>query len=649
MATPDPRHAYVRAYLSAVDDLDRVIAALASAHANARESLKPYDDVLRDVPGAPSFAPAALRSTAGLWRPRDPALLTGLTDVYEVVGRFSFQGEDDANLKAMATLSASLRAEVDRLRASFAELSRVPTLAHEHATALEEKELATSRAQQTELLQQFEPAAAQLREIAQKLLGAVRAEKRPDLSKLDAAEGQYQDYVTRVRGLYGKALPFLRAQLAELCRLAGADTPPSWPDVLPFAPTLPPDLVASPAPETPALAQARQSAEAWAAQESALSRAQDELGVQLRRAEGELTALAQREADALKELATAKVVVRLCTKLDELDALRGESVAVQTEGQARTQVITNLGVEVTRLAGAIAALQKDATEQAQAVEAKESVVAEHRKKEPALFGKDEWARKLEGHEHELDEMRAELTRKQQGIAAAQAEVARAQGRQASEQTAISGLARRHEDLKARDTALQQEIARIEQELGASRPARRVTVAQAEEVLAAIQGARNEARARVERVGAEMRRIREDMDRATVQAKQLQTEKERQQAALAAAARQSAAVYEESLRTLASRRQSAFESHAQQVLSGLEDSLAQVDRVFIDPARRALLVRAGVMSGAPGQLRDRAAALGQTVTEAARRSDEVFVAQLATLDAVEREIIVRAPEVCRAAW
>ncbi len=649
MATPDPRHAYVRAYLSALDDLDRVIASLTGAHASARESLKPYDDVLRDVPGAPSFAPAALRSTAGLWRPLDAVNLTGLTDVYEVIGRFSFQGEDDANLKAMSTLSTSLRAEVDRLRASFAELSRVPSLAHEHATGLEEKELTTSRAQQAELLQQFEPAAAQLREIAQKLLGAVRAEKRPDLSKLDTAESQYQDYVTRVRGLYGKALPFLRAQLTELCRLAGADTPQSWPDALPFAPTLPADLVAAPPPETPALSQARHNAEAWAAQDAALTRAQDELGVQLRRAEGELTALAQREADALKELATAKVVVRLASKLDELDALRGEAAAVQSEGQARTQSFANLAAEVTRIGGAITALQKDATEQAQAIEGKEAIIAEHRKKEPALFGKDEWSRKLEGHERELEEMRADLTKKQQGIVAAQGEAGRVQARQASEQAAIAGLARRHDDLKTRDTALQQEIARIEQELGPARPARRVSVQQAEEVLVAIQAARNEARARVERTGAEMRRIREDMDRATVQSKQLLAERDRQQGALVAAHKQSTAVYEDALRTLASRRQAAFESHAQQVLSGLEDSLAQVDRVFIDPARRALLVRAGVMSGAPGQLRDRAVAFGQCVAEAARRSDEVFATSLSTLDAVEREIVARAPEVCRSAW
>ena len=86
MATADPRHAYVRFYLSALDDLERVIAALAGTHAAARDAVRDYDDVLRDVPDAGSLAPAAVLSTSALWRPRDPAQLASLTDVYEVVG-----------------------------------------------------------------------------------------------------------------------------------------------------------------------------------------------------------------------------------------------------------------------------------------------------------------------------------------------------------------------------------------------------------------------------------------------------------------------------------------------------------------------------------------------------------------------------------
>ena len=71
-------------------------------------------------------------STTALWRPRDASGLTGLTDLYEVVGRFSFQGEDDANLKAMSTLTTSLRAEV---------FTAVPSLARDIASKVLRREV----------------------------------------------------------------------------------------------------------------------------------------------------------------------------------------------------------------------------------------------------------------------------------------------------------------------------------------------------------------------------------------------------------------------------------------------------------------------------------------------------------------------------
>jgi hypothetical protein len=147
----------------------------------------------------------------------------------------------------------------------------------------------------------------------------------------------------------------------------------------------------------------------------------------------------------------------------------------------------------------------------------------------------------------------------------------------------------------------------------------------------------------------MRRIREDVDRANVQLRQVQGDRERQQQGLAAAQRQSTAAVDDALRTLASRRQAAFDSHAQQVLSGLEDSLAQVDRVFIDPARRALLVRAGVMTGAPGHLRDRADAFGKALGEATVRAEATFAAELAVVEHVEQDFLARAPGMFRHLW
>jgi hypothetical protein len=649
MSTPDTFHTPVRLYLAALDDLERVIASLANAHTVRTETLRPVEGVLKEVPGAPMLPPQGVFSTQTLWRPRDPLALSGLTDLYEVVGRFSFQGDDDTNLKNLATLVTSLRSELERQRASWKDLARVSSMASEYAGSLEERDLATSRAQQTEALKQFEPVALQLKDIAQKLLGAIRAEKRPDLSKLDSSDTNYQDYVNRVRVLYNKALPFLRAQLVELCRLAECDVPPSWPDVLPFAATLPPEFVTAPSPDTPALVQARQSSEQWAAQEAHLQRAQDELGVQLRRADGELTALAQREAEALKEIAIGKILVRQATQLDTLDALRAHLTAIQSDGTSRTQSITSYNAEIVRIHTTIQTLQKDATEGAQAIEAREEAIKAHRKDEPALFGKDDWRKKLEDLENSLSEMRTDLLKQQHSIVASQSEVSRLQSRVATEQQAIAALARTLDETRARETSTQQELTRIDQELGAQRPARRLTVAQAEETLVAIQAARNEARSRVERTGAEMRRIREDLDRAAVQIKQLSAERERHQSTLQTAHKQSTTLHDEALRTLASRRQAAFESHAQQVLSGLEDSLAQVERVFVEPARRAVLVRAGVMSGAPEHIRERARVFGTTAAEAASHAEAVYLAQAATLDTLEREFLSKATTLCSTAW
>ena len=135
----------------------------------------------------------------------------------------------------------------------------------------------------------------------------------------------------------------------------------------------------------------------------------------------------------------------------------------------------------------------------------------------------------------------------------------------------------------------------------------------------------------------------------MQLKQLVVERDKQKGALTQAEKQSTAAHEEALRQLASRRQQGFESHIAQVLSGLEESLAQVERIFIDPARKALLVRAGVMSGSPEQLRTQATAFGQAVEEARRRAEEAFAAQQATLDRIEQEFVQKAPEACRSAW
>jgi hypothetical protein len=648
MSNRTAREAAVRAYLTALAEFESALGVLDQGERCLRDGLAPFVDVAAHLATEAPVAPSS-PSVDGLWRPRDPAALLGLTDVYEVPGRFAFQGDDDGNLRALADRVTAARAELARQLTRLEQLAAVPARISAAAESMERTELENSRAQEAELLRQFEPEAAQLRDLCKRLLEAVRATRRPDLARLDAADALYLEYVARVGGLYGKALPVLREAIAALSKVARCEVPPSWPDALPFAPHLSDDLITSPVPETPAVQQLRQALESEAQQEAALLRAQDELGVQLRRVDGEVTALVQRETELLREVETAKLVLRWCSRHDTVDLARAALAAIQSEGQSRTQALAAVQAEGQRLVAQIARVQTDATEWAQAVQAKEAAVAKHRGDEPALFGKDDWRKKLVELEDEVGDLRGELSQRQGRIVEGNAELARVRGRESAEQAAIVTLTQQLDEGRRREAQSLKELLDVEKELGPAVPPRRLPSAQAEELLAAAVAARNELRARVERLTTESRRVKEDADRAAVQLKQLAAERARTESGLAVALRQSGSAHEEALRSLAVRRQAAFESHAGQVLAGLEESLAQVDRNFIEPARRAMLVRAGVMTDAPVTLRARGGALEAALPELRARWAAVVDPAVEALAAVEGGFLATIGARARAAW
>ena len=264
-------------------------------------------------------------------------------------------------------------------------------------------------------------------------------------------------------------------------------------------------------------------------------------------------------------------------------------------------------------------------------------------------GPDDWRKKLLELEDEVGDLRAELQQRQQRIVEGNAEVARLRGRESAEQAAIAALTQQLEEGRRREALGLKELLDVEKELGAAVPARRQPTAHAEELLAAAVAARNELRARVERMTTESRRVKEDADRAAVQLKQLAAERARTESGLAVALRQSGAAHEEALRSLAVRRQAAFESHAGQVLAGLEESLAQVDRNFIEPARRAMLVRAGVMTDAPVTLRARGAELEAALPALRSRWAAAVDPAVESLAAVEGGFLVTVGARVRAAW
>src|SRR5262245_33004661 len=105
---------YVRFYLTVVTQIGAAWDNLARAHTAVKEALGPFASTFERV-AAPALAaalgpaPSPGDAAAELFRPVDSEGLTGLTDIYEVVGRFSFQGEGDKNLHRVQALVAQAR------------------------------------------------------------------------------------------------------------------------------------------------------------------------------------------------------------------------------------------------------------------------------------------------------------------------------------------------------------------------------------------------------------------------------------------------------------------------------------------------------------------------------------------------------------
>ena len=103
----------------------------ASRSRRSRRPLAPVGAACLAAAAEPAPAPPEL--VGDLLKPEDADALSGINDVYEVVGRFSFQGHDDENLRRVQAIVAGARNEVAGQRARLAELARVPEIARGRA------------------------------------------------------------------------------------------------------------------------------------------------------------------------------------------------------------------------------------------------------------------------------------------------------------------------------------------------------------------------------------------------------------------------------------------------------------------------------------------------------------------------------------
>jgi hypothetical protein len=651
----DPLHPYVHYYLKVLNQLDEVHASLARARKDVLDTIHPYADVLTAANdeaawyGAKSATIEQQLSTQKLWRPQDPEKLSGLTDVYEVVGRFSFQGDEDSNTSMLEALVRETQADVEAQRTWLAALAKVPSGATRLAEGLSVQELAAQDKDRRARLEPFEPVAVALREQCAKVLDAVRGLPRPNVATLEGANANYQEYVQRLQALYSKALPYLRRSLADLCAVAQVDVPPSWPDTIAFAEALPPDLLIAAPDETPAVTALRSELERAEGQIQAIVRAIEEGSLGQRKREQEKLAAMARDEELKLEVESAKNIVRWATQLDALDQLAQTLDGHAQQRNARAALVAQLQQQQQRLDSLCQQLRADvAAKDADAalVQLKLKDKQEH---PPAIFGKDEWRAEVEALEEQLGERQQATGLRRRELLDTETQLAAVQTRLAGENAQVQMLDRAVSDTQVRSDAVRAEIAQIEKALGAQRPARRLSVQQADEYLAGVWNARNEVRARIETLTQQHRNGALELERVSAQGRQWTAERERLRSAVEQARKASTAVQQEATRQLSARRQQGVAQYIDRVLAPLEESLSQVDRIFVDPARQVLLQRSGGIAPKAGTLRAQAEGLAQALAHLAPRVEPLLAEQAGMLERMKRDFCDKWREAVQTAW
>ena len=642
---------YVRFYLTVTAQLEASWAEIGRAHGAIHDALAPHLDALASVPSAALAAtrgPLPSPPAQALWKPSDGEL-SGLTDVYEVVGRFAFQGDDDENLARVEAQVTSARTTIHQLRTRVDELARLPELARATAGKLEADEARAIHERRAARRAELRPHAETLASRARQTSEAIRAVPPPDLYDLATAGESWARYATKMDQVWQTCLPYLQKALSSLYGLAELTPPTSWPEHLPLVSELPAELLAVPAADSPELAQAERAVRALDEEASALARAKDDGAAALTRYQGDLAAAGKLEEEARAAIDDRIRILDHAAAASEIDRATRAIAGYEQQRADRLQLVGRIEQRKRQIDAAIAALDEELRARAAELEGRERDLGELREREPVLWGKEEWRAKVAVLEGDVERARASYVERKAlknqlaiDLSAVTVEVQTEEGQGAL-------IERWIEDEKTKRASGGERLRAIEGELGAARPARPLALADAEAAVDAARAARGEIVARVERLLAEVRRVKEDAARIAAREKQLEGERHNWRAVLEGAAIQATEGRGAALRRLAEQRRDAALAHVGDVLGALDQSLASVDSVFVEPVEQALAERDAVASAPSARVRAAAEAIAPIVLELAREVGPKLLAEDAMLGQIQREFCEAAPAACVAAW
>ena len=649
-----PLHSYVRFYQAVITQVTAAWDNLARIHGVAKEALDPFAQPLAPVgsealAAAVCPAPSPPPAQGALWRPEDAQGLTGLTDVYEVVGRFSFQGEDNANLARIQLLVATGRNEIVAQRFRLQELAKLAEEAKKAAALLAEQETSHAEAKRREMAMGFEQLAEVVTYRAKQTMEAVRAVPLPDMANPETAADDYRRYATKVDQVYVTCLPFLRKAIANLFTFVSCEVPSSWPDALPMQRELPEELIRIPVADSNELQQAQATLKALAEEEIQLARMRDELTANLSRIDSELAAAQVKEAEVAQEIAVGSKIVEYVALQEQIEAASQEAKGLAAQKTERVRTSGEVGQQQKQTEAAIAALTEELTQRTEELGTTRTQLEQVKGDEPVLFGKEEWRTKVANLDARVEELSSTYTQRLGVLNQLKMDLSALTVKVQTEQAQLNLIDRALIEALTKHEASLRALREMGQRLGEARPARPMRLAEATQALAVREERRNDIVERIERFRADQRRIREDGTRVIARVKQIEVE--RQHAAAMVQSAQTAATRgrDAALRELAAQRRKVVEQHVSEVLGALDKSLVSVGSVFVDPAREAMIKSTEPSHAVSDTVRDHAERVGPIVEKLVAELDPELGAQDAALAGVQKEFCDRAPEACRTAW
>jgi hypothetical protein len=645
---------YVRFYLTVVKQLGAAWENLERTHGVVKDALSPLAEplapvastVLAEAQGAP---PPFRERIGALFVPEDQAELAGLNDLYEVAGRFSFQGDDNENLQRVQALVSGARNEIVSQRMRLADLARVPDVARAVAARLAADESGRAGAQRAEKSAALEPLAEAVAARAKQTMDAVRGVPFPDLGNPETAADEYKRYAVKLDQVYQTCLPFLRKAIANLYGFVGCEPSASWPDSLPLTRELPAELYTVPPADSEELSQARAGMKALGEEEIQLGRARDEIATTIARLEGEHGAAAVKDKEFEVEIATATAVIDYVAATDLAQTTRLSLAAAEAQKAERVRLSGEVAQRHKAIESAIKLLEDELRSRTEEIAGIGEQLAAEKKAEPVLFGKDDWRLRVAGIEAQLEALRGAYAQRLAVLNGFRIDLSTATVQVQTEQQQNTLVDRQIAEARATLEAIQKGLREMGQKLGVARPARPMSPAEAHEALAALQRSRAEAAQRIDRLEGEIRRQKEETGRVLGRQKQVGVERQQVQAMVQSAQVAATQGHEEALRQLAAQRRTAVERHVGEVLGTLEKSLTMVGPVFIEPARQAMLDASAPRADVSIAVRDGAEKLGPVVEKLAKELDPELLAQDAALGQIQREFCDVAASACRAAW